>query len=439
MSDVKSKPQPAKAFERQRAKRGQPKPYLRADGRWAVTLELRSEEVGRRVRRHIYGRSAEEVRDRAKAARSSAQAGDARFSPATSLAEWTSYWIGSIAPKWDESGRRTGMKHSSWRGYEKHVRLNIVPLAIGKTPLDRLTRPMVKAWMAYLAGEDPGALGGRDGAARARPLGPRSIKYALDTLRVALAEAKERDLVAVNVAQDLKAPSQTSAEATIFTLEEARIFLRAIRGHGDEALLLVSVFAGPRQGETLSLKWEDLDLEKGVVTFKHTLDWIDGRPVAEENKNSSSRRSVHLPPYVMNVLRRHAADQRALIAGRGRSDGPEIGTGNTRRYEASAIADYGLVFIGERGQPLRGATVYRRFHRLLKAHGLPLIRWHDLRHSAASIMLALGLPLFAVQKTIGHANLQMLSQRYGHVVPELAAAEVAKLEGALLQFDAGSD
>lgn len=436
MNDKKSKP--AKPIERRRAKRGQPKPYLRPDGRWAVTLELRSEEVGRRVRRHIYGRSADEVRDRAKAARSSAQAGDARFSPATPLAEWANYWIGSIAPKWDESGRRTGMKHSSWRGYEKHVRLNIVPLAIGKTPLDRLTRPMVKAWMAYLAGEDPGVLGGRDGASRSRPLGPRSVKYALDTLRVALAEAKERDLVAVNVADGLKAPSQTMAETTIFSLEEARIFLRAIRGHGDEALLLVSVFAGPRQGETLSLKWEDVDLEKGTITFKHTLDWINGRPVAEENKSASSRRTVHLPAQVMDALRRHKADQRALLGDRGRSVEPGIGTETGRHNEASAIANYGLVFIGERGQPLRGATVYRRFHRLLNASGLPLIRWHDLRHSAASIMLALGLPLFAVQKTIGHANLQMLSQRYGHLVPELAAAEVAKVEAALVDFEASA-
>lgn len=98
--------------------------------------------------------------------------------------------------------------------------------------------------------------------------------------------------------------------------------------------------------------------------------------------------------------------------------------------------DYGLVFTGEKGQALRGATVYWRFQKLLAQNGLPAIRWHDLRHSAASIMLALGLSLHTVQKTIGHASLQMLSQRYGHLVPELAAGEVAKVEAALVGLEA---
>lgn len=349
--------------------------------------------------------------ERADATRRLAESKQTVFGPTTALAEWSAHWIEKIKPKWDEAGRRTGIKHSSWRGYEKHVRLNIVPLAIGKTPLDRLTTPMIMDWLEHLA-SDERTMG---------PLGPRSIKYALDTIRRALAGAKLKGLVKENVATGISPPSQTVAETQIFTLEEARRFMQAIRGHPDEALLLVSVFAGPRQGETLSLRRTDVNLTKGYVTFRHTLDWIDGRPAAEENKNATAR-SVHLPPYVIDVLRAHLESQQARFE---RAAEPGLN-------DAGELLDYGLVFAGELGQPLRGSTVYRRFHRLLTKAELPLIRWHDLRHSAASIMLALGLSLHTVQKTIGHASLHMLSQRYGHIVPELAADELARMESALV-------
>jgi integrase len=102
------------------------------------------------------------------------------------------------------------------------------------------------------------------------------------------------------------------------------------------------------------------------------------------------------------------------------------------KQQQSGWVDYGLLFPGEKGQPLRGSTMYRRFRRLLAANGLPMLRWHDLRHSAVSIMLALGLPMQTVQRLAGQSSLEMIAKRYGHLVPELAAAELAKLEAALV-------
>jgi len=105
--------------------------------------------------------------------------------------------------------------------------------------------------------------------------------------------------------------------------------------------------------------------------------------------------------------------------------------------------DYGLVFTRPRrhgggdGGPLRAQSIDRRFHRLLAANDLPRLRWHDLRHSAASIMLALGLTLHDVQKTLGWSSLEMLSKHYGHLVPELAAEQMAKLQRALIEEEQG--
>jgi integrase len=395
-----------KAKPRQRARRGQPEPYLRADGRWAVSLDLGRRPDGRRWRRPVYGPSPEAVRAAIPDARARATAERPRFGPETTVLAWSEHWIESIRPTWDETGRRTGIKHSSWRGYEKHVRLSIggnPTSLLGRTRMGKVTPRMVQEWIDYLGKPSRG-------------LGPRSVKYALTTLDRAMKAAIVEGLITSNPTDLISPPKQTQVEQAIFNLEQARKFLRVIKGHPDEALMLVSAFAGPRQGETLSLKRTDID-ERGVVRFSETLDWIEGQASIEENKNVTSRRSFALPPDVFEVVRRH---EDAVCA---------------RARDTRGWVDYGLLFPGGKGQPLRGSTVYRRFQALLAANDLPILRWHDLRHSAASIMLAFGMPLQTVQRLLGFSSLAMLSQRYGHIIPELAAEELAKLERALVDFD----
>jgi integrase len=90
--------------------------------------------------------------------------------------------------------------------------------------------------------------------------------------------------------------------------------------------------------------------------------------------------------------------------------------------------DYGLVFPGDGGQPIRASVVYRRLKKIQAKNDLPDIRWHDLRHSAISIMLALGVSLHTVQKVVGQSSLEMMSRRYGHLIPEIAADELARLD-----------
>ncbi len=392
-----------KAKLRQRAKRGQPEPYQRSDGRWAVTLDLGRRPDGQRWKLPVYGPSPEAVRDAIPSARARATAASNPYGPETTVAAWTAHWIETIAPRWDKDGRRTGIKHSSWRGYEKHGRLSIDPSLLGRTRIGFVTPRMVREWTTYLGSP-------------ARGLGPRSVKYALDTLKLAMKEARIEGIIKDNPADGIKPPSQTLYEAQILNLEESRRFLRAIRGHEDEALILVSLFGGPRQGETLALRRTDINLDTGVVRFAHTLDWIEGEASVEENKTRKSLRSIQMPSYVLDVVRRHLdeLDERPRPAG---------------------FVDYGLLFPGEKGQPVRGSVIYRRLHKILSTHGLPVLRWHDLRHSAASLMLALGLSLADIQQIMGWSSLEMLSRRYGHIIPELAADKLAKLQAALVDFE----
>lgn len=396
-----------KARRQRRSHKGSPTPYLRADGRYALSIEAGRHPDGSRRRLPVYGRSADECLTNADIKRQAIAAGDEQREDPT-LASYSDEWLTAIQPRWADDGRREGIKHSSWRSYEMHVRLNIKPMLIGQTVLTELTPRQINEWLIWL----------RD----RHHLSARSRQMAFTTLKQCLAAAKVDGYLKSLPTDGIKSPRVTVYEASIFTLRQARVFLRAIRGDPWEALYLVSSFTGPRQGETLGLLREDIDFERGVVIFRRTLDWIDGKPVIEENKTAGSRRTVRLPPKVMACLRRHLE----------RED-------EQRQAQGDKWTDFGLVFTrpnrhgGGDGYPLRAVSVDRRFHALLKANDLPRLRWHDFRHSAASIMLAMGMNLNQVQKTLGWSSLEMIGQRYGHLIPELAAEEMAKLESLLFR------
>lgn len=403
-----------KARRQRRSHKGNPTPHLRADGRYALSIEAGRNPDGSRRRLPVYGHSAEEALENADRERARFADTEATIAEMPTLGEWCATWLERIHPRWDADGRREGIKHSSWRSYELHVRLNIQPMLIGQTGLPAVKSRMVREWLDWLRDQ--------------RGLSGRSRELALTTLKQALQAAKVEGLIDSLPTDGVKGPKVTAYKAQIFTLAQARQFINAIRGNRWEALYLLAAFAGPRQGETLALLREDVDLAAATVRFAHTLDWMrdaDGEttvPVIEENKGPTSHRTIRLPPYVMERLRRHLAAEE-----------------QQRAEQGSGWTDFGLVFTRARrhgggdGYPLRAASVDRPFHRLLAAEGLPRLRWHDLRHSAASIMLAIGLNLHDVQKTLGWASLEMLSKRYGHLIPELAAEEMAKLERLLIE------
>ena len=410
MTSRKSKSRP------KRSRRGEAQPFQReSDGRWTVTIELPRDNGGKRRRLPIYGQSAAEVEAKRSEALAEIEAeaalavqfdDAAKFSAATSVGDWCSEWLLRKHPVWADDGRRTGIKHSSWRGYEQKIRLYVLSQPIAKIPLGELRRKDVQNWKRDLPS-----------LARRATLAPRTVEYAVATLRAALQEAVDDEHITENPARRIKVTKETEFEGVSLSLVEARALLRALRGHQDEALILVSLFRGSRQGETLSLRWSDVDLTAGTLTIEETLDWIAGGAVIEENKTRASRRKVVVPPYVVEALRTHRQrqiDERDRAAARGRP-----------------LPDYDLVFTGESGQALRGSTVAHRFKDLLRAHNLPNIRWHDMRHTAITLMPELGVPMHVVQKIVGHASLKMMSERYAHVTPQAAAASSAPYIEAL--------
>lgn len=198
------------------------------------------------------------------------------------------------------------------------------------------------------------------------------------------------------------------------TPTQARTFLDAIRGDRLEALYAVAVALGLRQGEILGLRWADVDLDVGKITVCQALQRVDGRLTFVEPKSRRSRRTIPMPPTVARALRAHRARQlEERLTG-----GPDWN-------------EHDLVFVSTTGTPLDGRNLTRRFQAVLERAGLPRMRFHDARHTCASLLLAQGVQPRVIMETLGHSQIGLTLNTYAHVIPELQREAAERMEEVL--------
>jgi integrase len=218
--------------------------------------------------------------------------------------------------------------------------------------------------------------------------------------------------VARNVCDAVRPPKVQAKEMRALSPEEARQLLTGAVGDPLEALYILAVTVGLRQGELLGLKWQDVDLDAGRLQVRRSIARVNGHGwLEQEPKSASSRRSVALTPLAVAALQRHR--QRQL----------------ERRLKALAWEDNGFVFANEVGRPMTPQNLTKRsFHPLLERAGLPRMRFHDLRHTAATLLLAQGVHPKIVQEMLGHASISLTLDTYSHVTPSLQAEAAEKMQ-----------
>jgi len=272
---------------------------------------------------------------------------------------------------------------------------------IGRVRLDQLAPSHVRTMLTRL---------------RAEGLSPNTVRLARSTLRRALRTAEVDGLISRNPAALVDGVKITQRkEGRTLTPEQARALLRAADGTEIHALVVVLLSLGLRKGEALALSWADLDLDArpGLLTVRRALKKdASGAVYADEPKTKGSRRTVHLPEPVVDVLRQHRVRQAEQRLAFGEGWGGKWAT-------------LDLVFTSSIGTPLDPDRVNRDVQRLTDLAGLG--RWtpHELRHSAASILLAQGVPLKVVSETLGHSSIRVTADVYGHLM-EPAKAEAAE-------------
>ena len=363
--------------------------YKRKDGRW-VGQYLVYTAAGPKYR-YIYGKTRQAVAE--KLAKTIADRDGGLIFDAGKMK------LGEYLDRWLSDSVKGTVRASTYERHEAIIRLHIKP-SLGRVGLKKLTPAHVRG----LIGEKLNA-----------GLAPATVRKIHSTLHKALSQAVSDGMVPRNAA-DVKAPRPTPEEMRPLSKAEARAFLEAARETGDrfEALYVLAIATGLRRGELLGLRWDDVDLKRGTLRVGRALVREGGRHVLGETKTRRGRRQINLTPRTVNALKTHRKNQL------------EEKIRRTGLYQ-----DHGLVFASGVGTPLNPENLVKRsFKPLLKKAGLPEIRFHDLRHTCATLLLGRGVHQKFVQELLGHATIAMTLDTYSHYLPSMGGQVVGAMESA---------
>ena len=364
--------------------------HRRKGGGWCAQYTVYTAKG--RKRKTLYGKTRQEVATKLAKALSDREGG--------LTFDADNLRLGDYLQRWLEDSKKGSVKRVTYEGYARQVRNHLVP-TLGRIKLRALTPAHLRG--LYREKTETG-------------LSARTVGYIHTTIHNALEQAVKDGLVPRNVADVVKPPQLCKEEIQPLTPAQTKTFLEAVGGDRFEALYVLAVTAGPRQGELLGLKWEDIAPDRKLLQVKRTLSSTKGgEPVFSNPKTAKGRRSVKLTARAVEALRRHR--ERQL---------------EEREEVAGLWQNHGLVFPTQVGTPMsRHNLVARSFKPLLKRAGLPEIRFHDLRHTCATLMLAVGANPKVAQETLGHANVTITLDTYSHLLPHMQD-EVAEKVNELL-------
>lgn len=292
--------------------------------------------------------------------------------------------------------KRDVLRHGTYRKYEWMVRKHIIP-HLGHIELSKLRPQHLESLYQELRGV----------------LSSRSVLHVHMLLHGALERAVKQGLVPRNVADAVEAPRAEAYRATIWTPEQVVRFLEDSRRLEPDYWIawVLAVWTGMRQAEILGLQWSDIDWDSAYLRVERTLRYIGGQPVFEAPKTERSRRTIALSADTIAALRWHRARQNEI-----------------RLQMGSAYQDYGMVLANALGQPLSPHTLAHVWQRLLRQIDVPRIRFHDLRHTHASLLLQQGVQAKVVSERLGHSTITITLDTYTHVVPVLQREAAEKID-----------
>jgi integrase len=308
--------------------------------------------------------------------------------------------IGEYVDRWLTDTVKGTVRTSTFERHEQIIRGHLTP-ALGRVKLKKLTPAHVRSVHREKLEEG---------------LSPATVRKIHSTLHKALSQAVADGLVPRNAA-DVKAPRPAPEEMRPLSEVEAQTFLDAAREAKDrfEGLYVLAITTGLRRGELLGLRWDDADLDRDTLRVGRGLVREGGRWVVGETKTKRGRRRVNLTPRTVAALKAHRKRQL-----------------EQRVSLANLCQDHGLIFSSENGTPLNPENLVKRsFKPLLKRAGLPEIRFHDLRHTCATLLLGRGVHPKLVQHLLGHSSITMTLDRYSHWIPSMGRHAAEGMDKAL--------
>ena len=303
--------------------------------------------------------------------------------------------VQQFVARWLETARPT-LEYSTFVRYEEYMRIHVIPI-LGRIRLTRLSAQNVQElYSRKLA----------DG------LSPTTVHHLHTVLHRALRQAMRWGLVSRNVTEIVDPPRIAKTQHQTLTADQAKQFLSSVRGDRLEALYVLAIMTGMRQGELLGLHWHEVNLETETI---HVRSQLKRGGVLGSPKTDSSRRQIDLPAIAIEALRRQ-----------------RIRHLHERSEAGASWSESNLVFINSVGNAINPSNLRSRSYvPLLKSTRLPVIRFHELRHSTATLLLSLGCNPKVVQELLGHSQIGVTMDVYSHALPTMQKDAMSALNRLL--------
>lgn len=373
---------------------------------WRAAVTVGENEDGSQKRRWISGKTQGEVQEKLRALQSDLHQG--------TLADTDRMTVADFLGQWVTHKEREGIKPNTVQSYRNTVTRYITP-KIGRVKLEKLRPLEIEQLLTDLRSEGKSA---------------SLLSYTLLVLKMALQQAVRWQMLPRNVADSVKPPKIERQEMKVWDRQQVAHFLSETEAHPLHAAFYLALMTGMRRGELAGLKWEDVDLERARLTVKNNLVEVVGAPIPGKNRlqqatKSSVRVEVSTP--------KSRASRRVIVLSRGtvqKLREQRARQEEWRAHAAEAWTEGGFVFTTRTGDLVWPSALAKAYTRLVRVAGVPPIRFHDMRHTAASLMISVGIPPKTVSERLGHSDVAFTLRTYTHLYDaqrEEAAFDIADL------------
>src|SRR5579875_3127 len=383
----KSVPQPSRQARnrpRKHHRHGEGSIYQRKDGRYVAALRVEGK------RKVYYGKTYKEAQEKLQQALYEKKQGILATGPQQTLEQFLSHWMEHVQKP--TVGLRTYVHERGW------LYNHVIPV-LGKVRMQQVTPEKLE--MPY------------DLLQQEKNLKASSIRAIHATLHKVFDHAVRRNIIARNPCDLAITPRAEKFAIQPLNEEQAKRLVEAVRGDLLlEGLITMTITLGLRRGEVLGLKWEDIDFVNKCLSIRRSAGRVGKHGLIEkEPKTKSGVRKITLPDFLIDALKRHQQRQQEQKAKKG-----------------AAWKDSGYVFCNTVGNFYHESNLNGRYKRMLQRAGLPDIRFHDLRHSAATILISMGVNPKVVQELLGHSSITTTLNIYAHVLPSMQQEAMQKLQ-----------
>lgn len=369
----------------------------RADGRWEGRYTAGRDPVtGKQIFKNVLAKTQAECKEKLKAAIEKIQGIDVVKSEQYTVGQWLDVWFENYAKI-----KVRPSSHQTYKGYiENHIKPNI-----GKIKLNKLsTLELQKLYKKLLT---DGRVDRVESKSKPKGLSAKTVRNIHQVISSALDMARAQKLISSNPALDCALPRVEQREMKTLTAQQLGAFFDEAKASGVYEMYYLELATGLRRGEILGLKWQDIDFENGIVTVRRQVMRVDGEVVEAPLKTKNSYRNVSIGNDAVEIL---------------------------KQQQAKTNSDF--VFTSSSGGPISPDSVLNMLHRVLERAGLPKLRYHDLRHTFATLALQNGVDIKTVSGMLGHYSAGFTLDTYTHVTTA-AQTQAASTMGNLLTQASG--